>query len=309
MVDVSIVIVSWNVRDMLRECLASIVASSADLHVETIVVDSASSDGSPNMVRAEFPEVTLIAQSENVGFTSGNNIGFEHATGRYLLLLNPDTVLLNDALAQMADYLDAHPEIGIVGPHTLNTDGSHQSTRRRFPTIALAFFESTWLQPYAPQKMLDRFYVRDLPDDETGAVDWVQGSALMARREIYEQIGGLDDGFVMFSEEVDWCKRARDAGWQAVYIGSAKIIHHGGKSTDQAGANKHIYFQQSKLRYIRKHHGAGIALVLRLFLLSNYAWQIALEGAKAMVGHKRDMRRQRIRAYWQVLRSGLKVSF
>jgi GT2 family glycosyltransferase len=208
----------------------------------------------------------------------------------------------------MTDYLDANPEVGIVGPQTLNSDLSHQSTRRRFPTIALAFFESSWLQSFAPRSMLDHYYVRDIADDSISEVDWVQGSAIMARREVYEQIGGLDEGYVMFSEELDWCKRAKDAGWRVTYVGTAKIIHHGGKSADQVIARKHIHFQESKLRYFRKYHGRFVAYMLKTFLLINYAWQIGLETIKSLLGSKRDMRRERIRAYWQVIRCGLKVT-
>ncbi len=306
MADLSIIIVSWNVCDLLRDCLASIQSNTLDIQI--IVVDSASEDNTVQMVKSEFPHVLLLPQAENIGFTRGNNIGFEAATGRYHLLLNPDTVILDNALERMVAYLDAHPDVGIVGPHTLNTDGTHQSTRRRFPTPALAFFESTWLQKFAPRSMLDRFYVRDIPDDAIAEVDWVQGSALMARRDVYAQIGGLDTGFVMFSEELDWCKRAKDAGWRVVYLGDTRIIHHGGASTGQVVAHKHIYFQASKLRYFRKHHGVGVAWALRLFLLASYLWQIGIEGLKGLLGSKRDLRRERIRAYWQVIRSGLKVT-
>jgi N-acetylglucosaminyl-diphospho-decaprenol L-rhamnosyltransferase len=306
--DLSIIIVSWNVRDLLAACLRSIDANAGELKLETIVVDSASSDDSVAMMKRDFPHVMVLAQPENVGYTRGNNIGLQAAKGRYLLLLNPDTEIIGDALTQMVTYLDAHPEVGIVGPHTLNTDSSYQSTRRRFPTVPLAFFESTWLQPYAPKTLLDRFYVNDASEDATLEVDWVQGSALLARREIYDQIGGLDERYVMFSEELDWCKRAKQRGWRVVYLGSAYITHHGGKSTEQASARKHIYFQESKLRYFRKHHGALIAVVLRVFLLLSYSLQLLLEAAKAFVGSKRPMRQERIRTYWQVLRSGLKVS-
>jgi hypothetical protein len=128
----------------------------------------------------------------------------------------------------------------------------------------------------------------------------------MARREVYTQIGGLDTGFVMYSEEMDWCKRAKDNGWQVVYLGTACIIHHQGQSSEQVGAHKHIWFQQSKIRYFRKHHGATFATVLRLFLVLNYLLQLLIEGAKGLIGHKREMRRERVRAYWQVIRSGLK---
>jgi N-acetylglucosaminyl-diphospho-decaprenol L-rhamnosyltransferase len=307
-VDLSIITVSWNVADLLTACLESITARTGDLRLQVIVVDSASTDGTPALVRKRFPQIKLLACEENVGFTRGNNLGLEQAEGRYILLLNPDTVVIGDALAQMAAYLDANSDVGVIGPHTLNSDGTTQSTRRRFPTVLLAFFESTWLQPYAPKGLLDRFYVRDAPDDAVIDVDWVQGSALMLRREVYATIGGLDEGYVMFSEELDWCRRARDAGWRVVYLGTAQIIHHGGKSTDQVTARKHIHFQESKLRYFRKYHGRAIAHILRFHLLGNYLFQLGLEALKGLLGSQHQLRRERIRAYWQVIRSGLKVT-
>jgi len=315
-IDVSIIIVSWNVQDFLVACLESIIKSPVAINepdgdkavVEIIVVDSASSDGTVDLLKNKYPQVTLLAQSENVGFTRGNNIGFEVAQGRYLFLLNPDTEIIGDAIPQMVDYMDNHNDIGIIGPHTLNSDGTTQSSRRHFPTKTLAFFESTWLQPFAPEAMMTHFYISDKPDDAILDVDWMQGSALMTRREIYEAVGGLDTDYVMFSEEMDWCKRIRDAGWRGIYLGTAQIIHHGGKSTEQIGAQKHIWFQESKLRYFKKHHGAGFATILRLFLIINYLWQILIEGTKGAIGHKRELRKERVETYWQVLRSGLKVS-
>ncbi len=309
MVDLSIIIVSWNVADLLALCLKSIFERPNDkLRIEVIVVDSASTDNSVAMVQKRFPKVKLLPQSENLGFVRCNNLAFKIAQGRHILMLNPDTEIVGNALSHMVDYLDVKSDVGIIGPRTLNSDGSAQSTRRRFPTLMVAFFESTWLQPFAPKSLLDHYYVAESPDDGVFDVDWVQGSALMARHEVYEQIGGLDEGYVMFSEELDWCKRAKNAGWRVVYFGSMQIIHHGGKSTDQAVAHRHIYFQESKLRYFRKYHGRVTAYFLRAFLLLNYLWQIALESGKSLLGHKREMRRERIKAYWQILRSGLKVS-
>jgi len=306
-VDLSIIIVSWNVADLLRACLNSIYAHPNPLDIETIVVDSASSDNSVEMVRDAFPQVILLPQRENIGYTRGNNIGLQAARGRHLLLLNPDTEIIGDALAQLVAYLDTHPDVGIVGPHTLNTDGSTQSTRRRFPTKALAFFESTWLEGLLPQSALAWYRVSEQADTATFDVDWVQGSALMARREVYAGIGGLDEGYVMFYEEMDWCKRTKDAGWRVVYMGSAQITHHGGKSTDQVAARKHIHYNESRLHYFKKHHGALFAQVLRVSLLAGYLWQIALESFKRLIGHKPEIRGARVRAYWQVIRSGLKV--
>ncbi|MCL4236621.1 MAG: glycosyltransferase family 2 protein [Anaerolineae bacterium] len=316
-IDLSLLIVSWNVRDLLIACLESIAASPLALVApggtapgdgdllcaEVIVVDSASSDGTPALVAEQFPWVRLFAPGENVGFTRGNNLALAAARGRHLLLLNPDTVVHDDALPTLVAYLDAHPQVGIAGPRVLNADGTTQSTRRRFPTALTAFFESTWLQGYAPRRLLDRFYVADLPDDGTFEVDWVQGCALIARRAVYEQIGGLDEGYVMFSEELDWCRRAKDAGWRVAYVGAARITHYGGQSTAQVETRKHIHFQQSKLRYFRTYHGRALALALRLFLLVSYGLQMALEGAKGALGHKRALRRARVCTYWAVIRA------
>ncbi len=303
MVDLSIIIVSWNIREYLAACLDSIHGNAGDLNIEIIVVDSASTDGTPEMVRSRYPWVTLLPQLENVGFTRGNNIGLAAAQGRHVMLLNPDTEVVGDALVQMVAYLDNHADVGIVGPHTLNSDGTTQSSRRRFPTFATALFESTWLQAYAPRRILDHFYARDIADTGTADVDWVQGSALMARRAVYEQIGSLDEQYIMFSEELDWCKRARDRGWRVVYLGTANIVHHGGKSTEQVAAFKHVNFQQSKIRYFRKFHGPFVALMLRLFLVVSYAQQLVIEAAKGAIGRRPDLRRERVGIYWQVIRS------
>jgi len=311
MVDLSIVILSWNVCDLLRQCLKSVARDrplSADhplLATEIIVVDNASSDGSAEMVRAEFPDVRLIANQANRGYTGGNNDGIAAATGRYVMILNPDTRVLDDALAALVSYADVHPDVGVVGPQLLNSDGSVQSSRRRFPTLITGLFESTWLEPLAPRNVLQRYYVLDQPDDAIQEVDWLFGACFLVRREVIQQVGALDEGFFMYSEEMDWCRRIRQAGWKVVYLPEAQVIHYGGKSSDQVAAQRHIYFQTSKVRYFRKHHGALTAGVLRVALLAMYAWQLVLEAAKGVLGHKRTLRRERVRAYWQVLRSRL----
>jgi len=312
--DLSIIIVSWNVAPLLAACLDSIAAapvvrggpdgSSAGEGgplVEVIVVDSASADGSVELLRARYPWVHLLVEQENIGFTRGNNLGLAQARGRHLLLLNPDTVVHGDALNQLVEALDTHPAVGIVGPRVLNEDGTTQSTRRRFPTLATAFLESTWLQGWAPRGVIERYTVADQPDDGVFEVDWVQGCALAARREVYAQIGGLDTGYVMFSEELDWCRRAKDAGWQVLYLGTAAITHYGGKSTEQIETQKHIYFQASKIRYFRKFHGRAAALALRVFLVLSYAAQLALEALKGLLGHKRALRRARVATYRRVV--------
>jgi GT2 family glycosyltransferase len=305
-IDLSIIIVSWNVRDLLQACLTAIETGKGDLSLETIVVDSGSADGSPEMVREQFPQVKLIARQDNVGFPLGNNIGLAEANGRFLLLLNPDTEIVGDALTTMTAYLDADPDAGVVGGQLLNPDGTVQSSRRRFPTVATAFFESTWLQPFAPKSILRQYYAEDLADEETADVDWVKGACLMTRKTVLNEVGPLDAEYFMYSEELDWCKRIKTAGWRVVYLPEAKIIHYEGKSSEQAVTARHINFQRAKLRYFRKYHGKMVTVVLRAFLLLNYLWQLALEALKGLVGHKRELRRQRVRAYWQVIRSGLR---
>ena len=304
-IDLSIVIVNWNVRDLLRRCLDSIYKAGAP-RLEVIVVDNASSDDSVEMVRAGFPTAVLLSNAQNAGFPAGNNQGFAAARGRYVMTLNPDTEIVGDALAEMTAYLDVHHDVGALGPQLLNSDGSVQSSRRRFPTFATALFESTWLQGIAPRRVLAAYFVDDRPADVTQEVDWVTGACIVVRRDALESVGGFDEAFFMYSEELDWCKRIKSAGWKIVYLPEAKVIHHVGKSSEQAVAARHIHFQTSKVRYFRKHHGGFVASVLRVFVLAMYLWQIGLESLKALIGHKRDMRRQRIGVYWQVIRSGLK---
>jgi len=319
-VDLSVVIVSWNVRELLRRCLQSVVYSPQSsvlsrtqdddqgLRTEIIVVDNASSDGSVEMVRAEFPQVRLIANERNLGFTRGNNQGLALSRGRYVLFLNPDTEVVGDALATMVHYMDDHPDVGALGPLLRYPDGSVQSSRRRFPTLGTALFESTLLELWWPGNPWARRYrMADWPDDVEQEVDWVVGACLLARREVLDQVGGFDEGFFMYSEEMDLCRRIKAAGWRVVYLPSAQVIHHEGKSSEQVVPARHIHFQTSKVRYFRKYHGSWAAEVLRLFLLITYVYQMVEEGLKWLLGHKRPLRAARVRAYWQVLCSGLRT--
>lgn len=333
MTRLSVVIVSWNVRRLLRRCLASIYQSLAlsgrehagpeDLEIQVIVVDNGSRDRSVDMVKARFPQVELIANQVNRGFTTANNQGIARAQGEYTLLLNPDTEVLGNALAEMVTFADHHRNVGMIGPQLLNPDGTVQSSRRRFPTLATAFVESTWLQYRLAdvksgslvdalttplRRLLERYYVADRPDDVTQDVDWVTGAAMLARREAVEEVGLLDEGFFMYSEELDWCRRLREADWRVVYLPTAQIVHHAGKSSEQVVAARDVHFHSSKVHYVRKYHGALAAEVLRWYLLANYGLQLGIEAAKWLLGHRRPLRAQRMTAYGQVLRSGLRRS-
>lgn len=304
----SIIIVSWNVCALLRTCLQSVYANADGLDLQVIVVDSASGDETIEMVSADFPQTLLLPQTENVGFPRGNNIGLAHATGDHILFLNPDTEIIGDALQTMVAYMEINRSIGMLGPQLLNTDGSHQSSRRRFPTLLTGIFESTWLQPYAPRGVLQRYYVEDSADDETALVDWVNGAAMLTRRAVVEQVGGMDVSYFMYSEELDYCRRIKDVGWDIVYLPTAKITHHYGKSSEQAVTYRHINFNRAKLRYFRKFEGRVAYFIVRFVLLTGFVGQILIEGIKYIVGHRRNLRRQRIRSYLSVVYTGLRAA-
>lgn len=309
MTTLSVVIVSWNVRDLLRRCLDSVLRSAqlCNLPCQVIVVDSDSSDGSQAMVGEFFPQVELVPCQTNVGFVKGNNLGVSRSNGEYILLLNPDTEVVHDALQQMVDYLESHPPVGALGPRLLDPQGSTQSSRRRFPTLAAGLVESTMFQPcFENSSLLRHYYYLDRSPDEEQEVDWVVGACLLIRREAWETVGSLDENIFMYSEELDWCHRAKSKGWKIVYLPSARVIHYEAQSSNQVSGQRHIFFQTSKVYYFRKHHGTLAGETLRVFLLATYVLQLGLETCKWLVGHKRALRRERIRAYVLVLRSGLR---
>ena len=228
----------------------------------------------------------------------------------------------------MVSYLEAHPDVGVVGPQLCYGDGSLQSSRRRFPTFGSALFESTPLAWHWPDNPWARRYrmedqgsgIRDQEaggreQDEVAAgllshtgqdVDWLVGAALLTRRTVLDQVGGFDEGYFMYSEELDWCQRVKTAGWRVVYLPSAQIIHYEGKSSEQVVAARHIRFQTSKVRYFRKFHGRLAAATLRVFLLAAFAVEWVIEAGKWLLGSKRPLRRERMAAYAQLLASGLR---
>ncbi len=300
---ISVIIVNWNVKDLLRHCLQSVIASEIQGDVEIIVVDSASGDGSAAMVRREFPQVKLIASDENLGYAKGNNIGAAQASGNYLFLLNPDTRLKANTLATLRAYLQAHSNVGVLAPQLLWPDGSVQSSRRRFPTLATLFWESTLLHQWFPgNKFARAYHYNDISPAKTAPVDWAVGAALFLRREVWKQVGGLDESFFMYFEETDWQHRVAKAGWKIHYLPAAKVTHYEGQSSGQVFAARTIRFQRSKICYARKYFGRGGAQMLRIFLWLTFAFQWTEESLKWLAGHKRLLRKKRMDAYKEVLK-------
>jgi GT2 family glycosyltransferase len=257
--DISVVILSYNTRDLLRACLRSVAADAGGFAVETLVVDNGSTDGSGAMVREEFPGVRLIESQENLGFAGGNNLAFLHCAGRYVLLLNSDAELHRGALGTLAGYLDAHPRVGAVGARLLNTDGTWQPSAFGFPTLGRMALATTRLsvllggnaepgRTHRPRAPL--------------AVDWVTAACLMVRRSVIAAVGPLDERFFLDYEDVDWCRRIRDAGWEIHAVPAAVATHHRWRSKAQLG-EQWLFGDESACRYFRKHHGARAEQVIR----------------------------------------------
>jgi N-acetylglucosaminyl-diphospho-decaprenol L-rhamnosyltransferase len=298
--DLSIVTVGHNTRDLLLACLASV--ESKRYVIEILLVDSGSTDGTAQAVSREFPAVRVLATAENLGFTRGSNRGLRIARGRYLLLLNPDTVLEPGALDAMVDYLEAHPDVGLVGPQLRFADGRVQPSRYGFPGRLTAFVDGTVLERWlGDSRLLRDFHARDRDDDSLQDVDWLRGACMTLRREAAATAGLFDEGFFMYSEEVDLCRRVRAAGWRIAYLPSAVVVHHEGKSSEQNPAARDIHFHDSRVRYYRKHFGRGWAAALRLAVTAHFLYLAAEEAGKLLLGHRPELRRQRLRSLRRVI--------
>lgn len=258
MVDLSIVIVNWNTRALLADCLDSVYAQAEGLVLEVFVVDNASADGSPAMVRERFPQVRLVANTANVGFAPANNQAIRQAVGRHVLLLNSDTVVHAGALRQMVAFLDAHPRCGVAGACLLNGDGSLQASWAQFPSL--------WSEVLG-RNLRVRQPLPGAAGQPAFAVDWVGGACLMIRRAAIDQVGLMDERFFMYSEETDWCYRVKQAGWAIAYLPEARVTHFGGASSRQNNVKMFVELNRSKLYFFRKHYGPVRAGLLRLSLL------------------------------------------
>ncbi len=306
-VDLSVIIVSYNVARLLEECLTSLFSRPADgLAIEVIVVDNASADDSPKLVRDKFPQARLIENSYNYGFPRGCNQGLRQAKGQYLFFLNPDATVEPATLRALVDFMEAHPQAGVVGPLVRFPDGKVQPSRRRFPGPGLALVESTILQrkPFFKNlPALKHFYCEDVPDDRAQEVDWLVGAAFVVRRAVVEALGGLDERFFMYSEELDFCRRVRERGWQVWYTPAGVVTHQEGRSSQQNLAARYINFHTSKLSYYRKYYGRVYAGLLRGYLLTTHLYEYAEEWAKLRLGHKPALRRERLQMLRTVLAS------
>lgn len=294
--DLSITICSWNTIADLRLCLQSLRDAKDEGSFEVVVVDNASHDGSPDMVEREFPEFRLLRQSVNLGFTGGHNLAIQERRGRDVALLNSDTVVHPGAVKALIEFMAEHPEYGIVGPKLLNPDGSLQFSCRRFPNPVAAAFRNTVLGRLFPNNKFTREYLmQDLSHTDVTEVDWVSGAAMFVRSEVVEKIGGLDGTLFMYCEDVDWCKRAWDAGFKVVYFPRAVITHAIGTSTSQIANKMIVRFHRSMFRYYKKHTVKESFVLLRPGLLAFAAGALSIRAGLFLLKNGIDSLRRRLR--------------
>jgi GT2 family glycosyltransferase len=267
MVDLAIVIVNYKTRDFLRACLRSIESSEGDFTSRVCVVDNASGDGSVESVRAEFPHVHVIEQPRNEGYAAANNrglrwLGFgdpqvpEAELPRYVLLLNPDTLLPPTALARMLAFMDAHPQAGAAGCKLVREDGSlDRACRRSFPSPEVSFYRLTGLSLLFPKSpRFGRYNLSYLDENVTTEVDSVVGAFMLVRREAITMAGLLDEGFFMYGEDLDWAFRIKQAGWQIWYYPEVVVLHYKGQSSRQRSAPSILAFYDAMRRFHAKHY-------------------------------------------------------
>jgi GT2 family glycosyltransferase len=267
----TIIIVNYNVRDFLLQCLRSIERAATQLDVEVIVVDNHSTDGSVEYLRPLFPHVTWIESKENLGFGRGNNVGISQAQGNYTLLLNPDTILSEDTLDVMKEYMDSHPEVGIAGSKVLNADGSFQvQCRRGFPTPWASFCKLFGLQKLFPTSPLFARYNQTFrSENDEYYVDALIGAFMFCRTPMLQSLGGFDEDFFMYGEDLDLCFRASKAGWKTAYYPKTTTLHFKGESTRRSSMNEVKVFYEAMVIFARKHYGRS---KLFLFLLQAGIW-------------------------------------
>jgi hypothetical protein len=254
--ELSIIIVTWNVRAEIVNCLRSFYDSASCDCAEVIVVDNAGGDGTADVVEERFPQVRLIANSVNRGFAAACNQGLEAAQGRYILFLNPDTLWTNTSVESLVAFMDSHPETGICGPKVLNEDGSLQPSVRRYPAFLGAMHRHTIFKyPRIFKRNADKWQYREFNYDTLNDAEQLLGACLLASRELLLKLGGMDERFFMYYEEVDLCLRIREAGKRVMYWPDWKIIHLGGKSALQIPAKVEYMRLLSMLKFFRKHRG------------------------------------------------------
>jgi len=299
LVDVSIILVNWNTRGFLRDCINSVYENTSNSSFEIIVVDNASSDGSVDMLKLEFGDVKIIANAENRGFAAANNQGMLASKGRYILLLNSDTIVLDNSIDKAVAFADAHKGSAVVGSGVLNPDMTVQPTCFMFPSILNMLLSVSYLYKLFPRS---RFFGRERMTwwnrDDVREVDVVTGCFMLVRREAIEEVGMMDERFFMYGEETDWCYRFKQAGWKVMFTPMSAIIHFGGQSSRKARVEMLIRLRLSILQFIGKHYGWLKHKTAWLLIMSFFAVRIPVWFFVSLLGKRcRNKAVIKLRAY------------
>jgi GT2 family glycosyltransferase len=291
MKSVSVIIVSWNARDYLRDCLNSIFQTEMSSVQEVIVVDNASKDGSPEMVEKEFPSVTLIRAGENLGFARANNLAMKCAKGSMYALVNSDVIVHPGCLDTLAEFLDQHDDVGLVGPRVMGGDGNLQRTCRKEPTVWNTVCRVLALDRIFPDwQMLSGFEIPHRNYSQRMEAEVLSGCFCVARKKAVDSVGGMDEQFFFYAEDIDWCKRFWDSGWKVMFIPEATATHFGGASTSNAPFHYSIEILRATLKYWRKHHGIAGQIVCYLLIGAHHGFRLLTRAVKQSLGmgHSKD---------------------
>ncbi|WP_144940559.1 glycosyltransferase family 2 protein [Paenibacillus sp. 32O-W] len=276
--DLSIIILNYNTRELTLKALRSVYASRTGYQFEVILIDNASSDSSVEKIREEFPQVQLIENQENVGFAKANNQGMRIATGRYILLLNSDTIVQTDTLEIMVRFMDEHPDVGASGCKVILPDGSlDKACRRGFPTPSASFYYAfgiSKLFPHVPR--FNQYQLGYLNPDEEYPVDCLVGAFMLVRRKAIDEVGLLDEQFFMYGEDVDWCYRIKQAGWTNYYYPKTHIIHYKGASSRKKPLKIVYEFHRAMYLFHRKHFRLRYSLPTNLLVYGGIGLKLAL---------------------------------
>jgi GT2 family glycosyltransferase len=254
-VDLSIVIVNYNVKEFLQNLIHSIFKAGEKISYEVIIVDNASDDGSVELLQEKFPDVKLIVNGKNLGFSRANNIGMSVAKGKYILLINPDSIVQEDTFEKMVSFFEDTPDAGLAGCKILNPDGTLQlACRRSFPGPWTSFCKVIGLSNLFPKsKFFARYNLTYLDEDKTYEVDAISGSFMMIKKETLEKVGNFDEQFFMYGEDLDWCYRIQKAGYKVYYVHNTQIIHYKGESTKRSGIDETKVFYAAMHLFVKKH--------------------------------------------------------
>ena len=274
----SIILVNWNTCDLTKQALISVYKETGGFDFEVIVVDNNSADNSAEMIKKEFPQVALIENKDNLGFGKANNQALKIAKGDYLMFLNTDVVVLDGAINKLVNYLDQHADVMMVGPRLLNKDLTFQhACRRMLPNPINSFFHLFGLTKiFKNSKFVNEYKQYAVDPEITGPTQALSGAAMMFRRRVYSEIGGFDERFFMYGEDLDFCKRALDKGWKTVYVNDARIIHFGGQSSGKRKVKSLINFYEAMWLYYKKHFKYNFLINLLVWLGIKFRMVVAL---------------------------------